>query len=101
VATAGAAEIVTDIGPAEDARKLELPANEAEMLLEPTVWFTLAIEQVAAPFEPVVPLHVCALPPLPSVKRMETPETAAPPVVCVSVADGFAALPFVNVVGPV
>jgi hypothetical protein len=37
VATAAAAEMVTETGPAEDVRKLELPANEAKMLLEPTV----------------------------------------------------------------
>jgi hypothetical protein len=61
---------------------------------------TLVIEHVAVPFEPVVPLQVCALPPLPRVNSTETPETAAPPVVCVSVADGFAALPLVNVVRP-
>ena len=60
---------------------------------------TLAIVQVAVPFDPVVPLQVCAEPPLPSVNRMETPGTAAPPVVCVSVAEGFPALPFVNVAG--
>jgi len=100
VATAGAAEIVTDTEPEEDVRKLELPANEAEIVLAPEAWLTLVIEQVAAPLDPVVPLHVCALPPLPSVNSTETPETAAPPDVCVRVAEGFAALPFVNVVGP-
>jgi hypothetical protein len=100
VATAGATEIVTLTGPAEDVRKLELPANEAEIVSAPPVWLTLVMVQVAAPFVPVVPLHVCAVPPLPRVNRIETPGTAAPPVVCVSVAEGFAALPLVNVVGP-
>jgi hypothetical protein len=100
VATAAAAEMVTETGPADDVRKLELPANEAAMVSAPAVWLTLEIEQVAAPFEPVVPLHVCVLPPLPSVNSTETPTTAAPPLVCVSVAEGFAPPPFVNVVGP-
>jgi hypothetical protein len=40
---------------------------------------TSEIVQVAVPFEPVVLLQVCALPPLPRVKSTETPETAAPP----------------------
>jgi hypothetical protein len=100
VATAGAAEMVTLTGPAEDARKLELPANEAEIVSAPPVWLTLAIVQVAVPFVPVVPVQVCAVPPVPRVKSTETPGTAAPPVVCVSVAEGFPALPFANVVGP-
>src|ERR1700722_923692 len=91
--------MVTETGPAEEVRKLELPANEAEIVPEPAVWLTLVIVQVAVPFEPVVPLQVCAVPPLPSVNKMEAPETAAPPVVFVSVAEGFAALPLVNVVG--
>jgi hypothetical protein len=61
---------------------------------------TLVIVQVAVPFAPVVPVQVCAVPPVPRVKSTETPGTAAPPVVCVSVAEGFPALPFVNVAGP-
>jgi hypothetical protein len=92
--------MVTVTGPADEARKLALPANEAEMVLEPAVWLTVVIEQVAAPAELVVPLQVCAAPPLPRVNRTETLATGFPPVVCVRVAEGFAALPFVNVVGP-
>jgi hypothetical protein len=37
VATAAAAEMVTETGPAEDVRKLELPANEAEIVSPPAV----------------------------------------------------------------
>jgi hypothetical protein len=92
--------MVTATEPVVEARKLALPANEAEIVPAPAVWVTLVIVQVAVPFEPVVALHVCAVPPLPRVNNTETPETAAPPAVCVSVAEGFAALPFVNVVGP-
>jgi hypothetical protein len=90
----------TAMGPEEDVRKFELPANEAEIAPPPAVWLTLAIVQVATPFVPVVPLHVCAVPPVPRVNSTEAPETAAPPVVCVSMAEGFPALPLVNVAGP-
>jgi hypothetical protein len=93
--------IVTATAPVVEARSLALPANEAEIVLAPEAWLTLAIEHVAVPLELVVPLQVCALLPLPSVKSKETPETAAPPDVCVNVADGFAALPSVNAVAPV
>jgi hypothetical protein len=68
-------------GPADDARKFELPANDAEMVLEPAVWLTLEIAQVAVPAELVVPLQVCAVPPLPRVNRTETLATGLPPVV--------------------
>jgi len=37
VATAGAGEIVTEIGPAAEARKLALPANAADTVSPPTV----------------------------------------------------------------
>jgi hypothetical protein len=53
------------------------------------------------PDELVTPLQVCAAPPLPSVNSTETPTTGLPPVVCVSTAERFAALPFVNDAGPV
>jgi hypothetical protein len=94
-------EIVTATAPVVEARSDELPANEAVIVLAPEAWLTLAIEHVALPFEPEVPVQVCALPPLPRVNSTDTPETAVPPLVCVSVADGFAALPSVNVVAPV
>jgi hypothetical protein len=97
----GAATIVTATGPADEARKLALPANAAETVLAPAAWLTLAVEQVAVPFAPVTPLQVCAVPPLPSVNNTETPTIGVPPVVFVSTAERFAALPFVNVVGPV
>jgi hypothetical protein len=58
------------------------------------------IEHVATPFDPVVPLQVCAEPPLPSVNSTDTPETSAPPDVCVSVAETLPEFPFVNVVEP-
>jgi hypothetical protein len=88
------------IGPADDARSLALPANDAETVLEPTVWLTLVIEQVAVPLELVVPVQLCAAPPLPSVNDTETPTTGLPPEVCVSTAERLLALPFVSVVGP-
>ena len=97
----GAATIVTAIGPADEARKLALPAKDAETLLAPAFWLTPAIAQAAVPFAPVTPLQVCAVPPLPSVNKIDTPTTGVPPVVCVRTAERFAALPFVNVVGPV
>ena len=95
-----AATIVTVTGPADDAESLELPANAAVTLSAPAVWLTLAIEQAAVPLELVVPLQVCAVPPLPSVNTTDTPATAAPPVVCVSTAERFAAPPSVNAAGP-
>lgn len=97
----GAATTVTATGPADEARKLALPAKDAETLLAPAFWLTTAIEQATEPFDAVTPLQDCAVPPLPSVNRTDTPTTGAPPVVCVSTAERFAALPFVNVVGPV
>jgi hypothetical protein len=101
VAAAGAASIVTAVGPPDDDWSLALPANDSESVLAPAVWWTLAIVQVAVPLELVIPLQVCAVPPLPSVNKIETPTTGLPPVVCVSTAERAAALPFVNVVGPV
>jgi len=92
--------MVTVIGPADEARYIELPANDAETVRDPAVWLTLAIVHVAAPVAPVMPLQVCAVPPLPSVNSTETPTTALPPVVCVSTAETLAELPSVKVVGP-
>jgi hypothetical protein len=50
--------MVTETGPTDEARKLALPAKEAETVLGPAVWLTLAIEHVAVPVELVVPLQV-------------------------------------------
>ena len=93
--------MVTAVGPPEEARSLAFPANDSETVLAPDVWLTVAIMHVAEPLEFVVPLHVCAVPPLPRVNAIETPTTALPPVVWVSTADKLAALPSVNVVPPV
>jgi hypothetical protein len=91
--------MVTVIGPADETKYIVLPANEADAVRAPAIWFTVAIVHVAAPFAPVRPLQVCAVP-LPRVNRMETPTTGLPPVVIVSTAERVALLPFVNVVGP-
>jgi hypothetical protein len=92
--------MVTVIGPADETRYIVLPANEAEAVRVPAIWFTVAIVHVAVPFAPVRPLQVCAVPPLPSVNRMATPTTGLPPAVIVSTAERVALLPFVNVIGP-
>ena len=92
--------MVTAIGPVVDARSAALPAKAPVTASAPAVWLTLAIVHVAVPLELVMPLQVCAVPPLPSVNSTETPTTALPPVVCVSTAETLAELPSVNVVGP-
>jgi hypothetical protein len=73
--------MVTAIGPGVDARSLALPAKVAVTVLAPAVWLTLAIAHVAVPLELVMPVQVCAVPPLPRVNNTETPTTALPPVV--------------------
>jgi hypothetical protein len=87
-------------GPADETTNIELPANEAETVREPVVWLTVAIVHVAVPDALVVPLQVCAVPPLPSVNKSETPATGPPPAVIVSTAESVAELPSVNDVGP-
>jgi hypothetical protein len=92
--------MVTVTGPADETKYIVLPANAAEAVRVPAIWFTVVIVHVAAPFAPVRPLQVCAVPPLPSVNTMDTPTTGLPPVVIVSTAERLALLPFVNVIGP-
>ena len=92
--------MVTAIGPVVDARSLPLPAKAAVTVSAPAVWLTLVIEHVAVPLELVMPLQVCAVPPLPRVNNTETPTTGLPPEVCVSTAERFAAPPMLKNLGP-
>ena len=99
-------------GPESDTTTLEeasagwlsvSPAKVAVTGTDPTVWFTTATVQLAAPDTSVVAVQVCAVPPVPSVNVTVFPDSGVPAdgLSVVSNPDNVTGCPFTAEVSPV